>query len=104
MQLPSECLEKLASDYTLSKDSFEDLKKFSDTNWFKLNEVQTEFTVTVPLNSFEQEQFRKLRMEIIEEGIPHIQELQKVEPPLNMTLIRVLACFGEYPTYPVPYL
>ena len=37
MQLPSECLEKLASDYTLNKDSFEDLKKFSDTNWFELH-------------------------------------------------------------------
>lgn len=103
MQLPSECLEKLASDYTLNKDSFKDLQNHSNKG-FKLDEVQTEFTFTVTLNSSEREQARKLLMEIIEEGIPHIQELQKVEPPLNMTLIRVLACFGEYPTYPVPYL
>lgn len=106
MQLPSEQLEKLVSDYTLyvNKDSFKDLQKFSDTKWFKPDEVSTEFSVTLPLNSSEQAQFRKLRMEIIEMNIPHMQKLLKVEPPLDETLIRVLSCFDEYPTYPASYL
>lgn len=92
---------QLPSDYTLclNKDSFKDLQNSSNKG-FKLDEIQTEFSFVCSNVDI----FGKIKMDILEQSIPHIQELQKVEPPLNKTLIRVLACFGEYPTYPVPYL
>lgn len=73
----------------------EDKKK---DQWSPFDKIPTKFSFTVSSNQRTLDEFNKLKNYLLEQAIPHLQELRKVEPALKPTLIRVLACFEEYPT------